>query len=52
MGVTVGKGTLFGVGACAIPGVRIGAQATVGAGAVVTRDVADGATALGVPARG
>ena len=32
-------------------GVRIGAHAFVGAGAVVTRDVADFALMLGVPAR-
>lgn len=49
--VTVGDGSLIGVGAVAIPGVRIGSWATVGAGATVVRDVPDGATVLGVPAR-
>lgn len=39
-----------GPGACVLGGVHIGAHAVVGANAVVTRDVPEGATALGVPA--
>jgi acetyltransferase-like isoleucine patch superfamily enzyme len=40
-----------GTGAVILPGVTIGAGATVGAGAVVTKDVADGETVVGNPAR-
>jgi UDP-2-acetamido-3-amino-2,3-dideoxy-glucuronate N-acetyltransferase len=41
----------IGSGAIILGGVRIGEGALVGAGAVVTKDVAAGATVAGVPAR-
>jgi acetyltransferase-like isoleucine patch superfamily enzyme len=41
----------IGVGAVVLPGVRIGRGVQVGAGAVVTADVADYAIVAGVPAR-
>lgn len=49
--VELGEGVLMGVGSVAVPGVRIGAWCIIGAGAVVTQDLAPGLTAVGVPAR-
>lgn len=47
----VKKGASLGSGAVILCGVTIGEKALVGAGAVVTRDVPDGAVVVGVPAR-
>jgi UDP-perosamine 4-acetyltransferase len=49
--VEIGCETFLGVGACVIPGIRIGSRTIVGAGSVVVRDLPDGVTAMGVPAR-
>lgn len=49
--VTVGEGTLVGIGAVVKPGVRIGRRCVIGAGSVVLRDIPDGSTAFGFPAR-
>jgi sugar O-acyltransferase (sialic acid O-acetyltransferase NeuD family) len=49
--VSIGDLTLVGIGASVAPRCRIGAGCTVGAGAVVIRDVPDGTTVVGVPAR-
>jgi UDP-perosamine 4-acetyltransferase len=50
-GVTVGEGVMVGIGSSVVPGITIGPWATVGAGAAVVREVAAGATVVGVPAR-
>lgn len=49
--VTIGEGTLLGVGSVTIPHVTIGEWVTVGAGSVVTHDLPARVTAVGVPAR-
>ena len=48
---TVGEGAWIAPGATVRNGLAVGAGAVVGMGAVVTRDVPEGATVLGNPAR-
>jgi len=50
-GVRLDDDCRVGIGARLLPGVTIGSGATVAAGAVVTRDVMQGTTVMGVPAR-
>lgn len=50
-GVTIGARTLVGLGARVLPGITVGVDAVIGAGAVVIRDVPDGETVVGNPAR-
>jgi len=50
-GVEIGSECWIGNNVCVLDGVRIGARCVIGAGSVVTRDVPDGSTAFGVPAR-
>jgi UDP-2-acetamido-3-amino-2,3-dideoxy-glucuronate N-acetyltransferase len=47
----VERGASLGSGAVILGGLRIGADALVGAGAVVTKDVSPGTTVAGNPAR-
>lgn len=48
---TIGDGTYLAAGAVVLGPVRIGADARIGANAVVLQDVAAGEAAVGVPAR-
>lgn len=49
--VVIGNDVWFGVGATVLPGITIGDGAVIGAGALVTKDVAPRAIVTGVPAR-
>ncbi len=50
-GVKVGQGVLIGAGAIVLPGITIADYAIVGAGSIVTSDIASGVTVIGNPAR-
>jgi serine O-acetyltransferase len=47
----LGDNVFIGAGAKIIGDVRVGSNVKIGANAVVTRDIPDGATAVGIPAR-
>lgn len=49
--IAIGDGVWLGGGVIVLPGVTIGENTVVGAGAVVTRDLPDGVVAVGNPAR-
>jgi len=51
MSTVVGRGASLGSGVIVLGGVRIGVHASIGAGAVVTKDVPAGETVAGNPAR-
>lgn len=48
---SIGTNVWLGAGVTILGGVRIGDRCVVGAGAVVTEDLPDGAIAVGIPAR-
>ncbi|MET0371212.1 MAG: serine O-acetyltransferase EpsC [Sphingobium sp.] len=48
---TLADGVIVGSGAQVLGPVHVGARARIGANAVVTKNVADGATMVGIPAR-
>jgi acetyltransferase-like isoleucine patch superfamily enzyme len=48
--IEIGEEVWIGRAVAVLGGVRIGEKATVGANAVVTRDVPEGATVVGIPA--
>ena len=50
-GCSIGEGTFIGASATLIQGVRVGKNVVVGAGAVVTKDIPDNVTVVGIPAK-
>ena len=48
---TIADGTIIGSGAQVLGPITVGPRARIGANAVVTRDVAEGAVMVGIPAR-
>ena len=48
--ITIGREVWLGRGVTILGGVTIGDRATIGANAVVTKDVSEGATVVGIPA--
>lgn len=49
--VSVGEGCYFGLNACVINGLEVGAWTTIGAGAAVVRNIPSNSLAVGVPAK-
>ncbi len=49
--VKIGDHSFVGAGSVILNGLKVGRQVTIGAGAVVIRDVPDGVTVVGNPAR-
>jgi acetyltransferase-like isoleucine patch superfamily enzyme len=51
VGALLRRACRLGAGAVLLPGIEVGEEAFVGAGAVVTRDVAPRSVVIGVPAQ-
>lgn len=49
--VRVGRGSLIGINASVLPGITIGYESILGAGAVAVNNITDCVTAVGVPAQ-
>lgn len=49
--IHIGKRCFIGANAIIMPGIKIGDEVVVGAGAVVTKDVPDNCVVVGVPAK-
>ena len=49
--IHIGKGSWIGANAVVLPGVRVGCNTVIAAGAVVTQDIPDYCVAVGSPAR-
>lgn len=47
----IGEGSLVGIGAIVLDGVKVGTGCIIGAGSVVTKDVPDRSLVVGIPAK-
>ncbi len=47
----IGNFTFIGTNSTILPGIKIGENVVIGAGSVVTKDIPDNCTAVGIPAR-
>ena len=47
----IGRRSFIGIGSTILDHITVGRESIVGAGAVVIRDVPDGTTVVGVPAK-
>lgn len=50
-GASADEGAFLALGSVVLPGIRVGAWATLGAGSMATKDVPPRTTAVGIPAR-
>jgi len=50
-GVSIGEGSILGVGTVVIPGIKIGKWCTIGAGSVIVKDIPDHSKVYGNPGR-
>lgn len=50
MPISIGDDVEIGSNSVILPGIRIGNNSTIGAGAVVTQDIHENSIAVGVPA--
>ncbi|MFM5412420.1 serine O-acetyltransferase [Aeromonas veronii] len=48
---TIGDNVYIGPNVCIVEDVKIGNNVTIGAGSIVTKDIPDNSTAVGVPAK-
>ena len=51
LGGIINEGTFIGLGSIVLPEIKVGRWSTIGAGAVVTKDIPNNVTAVGIPAK-
>ncbi|WP_342513172.1 acetyltransferase [Sporosarcina sp. FSL K6-1522] len=51
LGGDIGKGVFLGLGSTVLPGIRVGENSVIGAGAVVNKDIPANCVAVGIPCK-